>query len=54
MEQSEEIYQNKKKLNALGINYLINIGDHLGRFPLEAQEILKSVVALEDAEQAEK
>ena len=46
---SETIYQNKKRLNALGINYLINIGpDHLGRFPLEAQEILKGVVKLEN------
>ena len=48
---SEQIYKNKKKLNNLDINYLINIGpDHLGRFPLEAQEILKGVVALENAE----
>lgn len=48
---SETIYKNKKKLNALGINYLINIGpDHLGRFPLEAQEILRGVVTLEENE----
>lgn len=45
---SEQIYNNKKKLNALEINYLINIGpDHLGRFPLEAQEILMGVADLE-------
>lgn len=45
---AETIYENKKRLNDLGINYLINIGpDHLGRFPLEAQEILKGVVELE-------
>ena len=48
---AEQIYQNKKKLSALGINYLINIGpDHLGRFPLEAQEILKKVKSFEDEE----
>ena len=48
---SEQIYTNKKKLNALDINYLINIGpDHLGRFPLEAQEILKGAKALEKGE----
>jgi alpha-L-fucosidase len=46
-----EIYENKKRLNALGINYLINIGpDHLGRFPIEAQEILRGARALEESE----
>ena len=46
---AEKIYANKKKLSALGINYLINIGpDHLGRFPLEAQEILRKVKELEN------
>ena len=50
-----DTWQNKKKLNALGINYLINIGpDHLGRFPLEAQEILRGVVALEENEGKDK
>lgn len=45
---SEDIYNNKVKLNSLGINYLINIGpDHLGRFPLQAMEILKGVSYLE-------
>ncbi len=45
---SKMLYENKKRLNALGINYLINIGpDHLGRFPLEAQRVLKGVVELE-------
>ena len=45
---AESIYENKKKLNALGINYLINIGpDHLGRFPVQAIEILKKVRELE-------
>ena len=46
---SEQIYENKRKLNEMGINYLINIGpDHLGRFPLEAQEILMGVKAIEE------
>jgi alpha-L-fucosidase len=46
-----EIYENKKRLNALGINYLINIGpDHLGRFPVEAQEILRGARELEKNE----
>lgn len=44
----ETILNNKKKLNMLGINYLVNVGpDHLGRFPLQAQEILKKVAELE-------
>jgi alpha-L-fucosidase len=44
----ETLYANKKRLSALGINYLINIGpDHLGRFPLEAQQILKDVARME-------
>ncbi|MBO5111183.1 MAG: alpha-L-fucosidase [Clostridia bacterium] len=47
----EVIYENKKRLNAMGINYLINIGpDHLGRFPLQAIRILRRVKELEDAE----
>jgi alpha-L-fucosidase len=45
---AETIFSNKKRLSALGINYLINVGpDHLGRFPLEAQQILKDVAKLE-------
>jgi alpha-L-fucosidase len=45
---AETIFANKKRLSALGINYLINVGpDHLGRFPLEAQQILKDVAKLE-------
>lgn len=48
---AETIYENKKRLNALGINYLINIGpDHLGRFPIEAQEILRKARELEKGE----
>ena len=45
---AEQILANKTKLSELGINYLINIGpDHLGRFPIEAQEILKEVAERE-------
>ncbi|MBQ7789086.1 MAG: alpha-L-fucosidase [Clostridia bacterium] len=48
---AEQIYENKKKLNSLGINYLINIGpDHLGRFPLQATNILREVKRLEEQE----
>ena len=48
---AQTIYENKKRLNALGINYLINIGpDHLGRFPVEAQEILRGAKELEKSE----
>lgn len=46
-----EIYANKKKLGAIGANYLINVGpDHLGRIPVQAMEILRGVAALERAE----
>ena len=46
---AETIFANKTRLSALGINYLINVGpDHLGRFPLEAQQILKDVAKLEE------
>ena len=46
---AEQICSNKKKLNALGINYLINVGpDHLGRIPVQAQEILRKVKTLEE------
>ena len=44
----ETILNNKRKLNALGMNYLINIGpDHLGRFPIESTDILKAVAEAE-------
>jgi alpha-L-fucosidase len=43
-----DIYNNKKKLNSLGINYTINIGpDHLGRLPVQAMEILEKVAEME-------
>lgn len=45
----ETIYKNKKKLNAMGINYLLNVGpDGLGRIPLRSREILQKVAELEE------
>ena len=45
---AETIFANQKRLEGLGINYLINVGpDHLGRFPIEAREILLGVAELE-------
>jgi alpha-L-fucosidase len=44
----EELYKNKKHLNELGINYLINVGpDHLGRIPGPSIDILKKVAELD-------
>ena len=41
---AEKIFENRKHLNSLGINYLINVGpDHLGRIPAPAIDILKEV-----------
>ena len=38
------IAANKKKLNSMGINYLLNVGpDGLGRIPLASQKILREV-----------
>lgn len=38
------IAANKKKLNGMGINYLLNVGpDGLGRIPLASQKILREV-----------
>ena len=40
----EQILLNRKKLEKLGVNYLINVGlDPLGRIPVEASEILQKV-----------
>ena len=40
----DTVLEIKEKLNANGINYLLNIGpDHLGRLPAPAVEILKKV-----------
>ena len=39
---------NKKKLNDMGINYLINVGpDHLGRIPGPSLDILKKVAEMD-------
>lgn len=42
--QAEEIAKRRKKLNDLGINFLLNVGpDPLGRIPsLCAEELLKA------------
>lgn len=41
---AETIFENKTKLSAMGINYLINVGpDHLGRIPGPSLDILKKV-----------
>ena len=40
----EVILANKKRLNGMGINYLLNVGpDGLGRIPLESRKILEAV-----------
>lgn len=39
-----QIAENKKKLNGMGINYLLNVGpDALGRIPAASQKILREV-----------
>ena len=41
---AEQVIEIKNRLNAQGVNYLLNIGpDHLGRLPAPAVEILKKV-----------
>ena len=43
---AKEILAIKKKLNGMGINYLLNVGpDHLGRIPGASQAILREVAA---------
>lgn len=45
---AEKIVENKRKLNAMGINYLLNVGpDGLGRIPLESREVLRRAAELE-------
>lgn len=45
----KELYQIKHHLNALGINYLLNIGlDGLGRIPVEAIQSLNELKELEE------
>jgi alpha-L-fucosidase len=44
----EKLYANKKHLNKLGINYLVNVGpDHLGRIPGPSLDILRKAAELE-------
>lgn len=43
----QTLYQYKKHLNSLGINYLLNVGlDGLGRIPLPAQQNIKAAAKL--------
>lgn len=45
---SKEIAENRKKLNGMGINYLLNVGpDGLGRIPLKSRQILLDAAAME-------
>ena len=45
---ADTIFQNKKKLKGLGVNYLLNVGpDHLGRIPEASQRILREVAERE-------
>lgn len=47
---AETIYQYKKHLNDMGINYLLNVGlDPLGRIPAAAEKILREVKRMESA-----
>ena len=44
----EALYANKKHLNELGINYLVNVGpDHLGRIPGASMDVLRRAAELE-------
>ncbi len=46
---AETQFNNKRKLNDMGINYLINVGpDHLGRIPGPSLDILKRVAEIEE------
>ena len=41
---AKKVSEIKKKLNGMGINYLLNVGpDGLGRFPVACQDILREV-----------
>ena len=43
----ERVAQIRRHLNALGVNYLLNVGpDALGRVPVDAQDILRRAAAL--------
>ena len=44
---AETLFENKRRLNDMGINYLINVGpDHLGRIPGQSLDILKKVAQM--------
>lgn len=44
----EKIYELKKHLNSMGVNYLLNIGlDGLGRIPMASVKVLKAVAEME-------
>ena len=44
----EKIYELKKHLNSMGVNYLLNIGlDGLGRIPMASVKALKAVAEME-------
>lgn len=45
----EKIYELKKHLNSMGINYLLNIGlDGLGRIPMPSFRALKAVAEMDE------
>jgi alpha-L-fucosidase len=45
---AERLYANRKHLNELGINYLVNVGpDHLGRIPGASMDILRAAAEME-------
>ncbi|MBQ1954453.1 MAG: alpha-L-fucosidase [Clostridia bacterium] len=47
----EALCENRRKLNSMGINYLVNVGpDHLGRIPGPSVDILKKAAELFEAE----
>jgi len=48
---AEKLYKNKKHLNSMGINYLVNVGpDHLGRIPGASMDILRAAAELEESD----
>ena len=43
----ETVAANRRKLNGMGINYLLNVGpDGLGRIPTASQEILRKAAQI--------
>lgn len=46
---AEKLYNNRKHLNELGINYLVNVGpDHLGRIPGPSMDILRRAAQMDN------